>query len=70
MDALYEAGAGKVFSEVAYQATRRFPTDLRTVRWNSTSVNVWGDYRDAGAGSDGLVITHGYSQIPGAERRI
>ena len=62
MDALYEAGAGRVFSEVAYQATRRFPTDLRTVRWDSTSVNVWGDYRDAGAGSDGLVITHGYSK--------
>ena len=62
MDALYEAGAGKVFSEVAYQAARRFPPDLRTVRWDSTSVNVWGDYAGAGPGSDGLVITHGYSK--------
>ena len=62
MDALYDAGAGKVFSEVAYQAALRIPQDLRTVRWDSTSVNVWGDYRTAAAGSDGLVITHGYSK--------
>jgi hypothetical protein len=41
MDALYDAGAGKVFSEVAYQAALRIPQDLRTVRWDSTSVNVW-----------------------------
>jgi transposase len=62
MDALYEAGAGKVFSEVAYQAAQRFRPDLRTVHWDSTSVNVWGDYAGAGPGGEGLVITHGYSK--------
>ena len=62
MDAIYAAGAGRLFSEVAYQAAVRFPQDLRNVRWDSTSVNVWGDYRTAGPDGDRLVITHGYSK--------
>ena len=62
MDAIYEAGTGKVFAEVAFQGAVRFPLDMRNVRWDSTSVNVWGDYRNAGADTGGLVITHGYSK--------
>jgi hypothetical protein len=54
--AVCDAGAGKVFSGVAYQAARQFPQDLRTLHWDSTSVNVWGDYAGAGTGGDGLAI--------------
>jgi transposase len=62
MDAIYEAGAGRMFTEVAFQAARRFPLDLRNVRWDSTSVNVWGDYRTAETDTDGLLVTYGYSK--------
>lgn len=62
LDAIYEAGTGKLFSEVAFQALLRFPQDLRIMHWDSTSVNVWGDYRNAGPGTECLVITRGYSK--------
>lgn len=60
MDALFAAGAATVFGEVAFQAAVRFPLDLRQVHFDTTSVNVWGDY--AGAAPDDLRLTYGHSK--------
>ncbi len=62
MDKVFQAGAQKTFSEVAFQAARKFPLDMRHVHFDTTSVSVWGDY-DCCASSNGLLnITHGKSK--------
>ena len=62
MDAVFDAGAEKVFSRAAFQAARRFPLDLHHVHYDTTSVNVWGDYQACGEDSDRLKLTYGKSK--------
>jgi len=62
MDALFNVGAEKVFSEVAFIASCRFPLDKRYVHFDTTSVNVWGDYDRCDPDSDPINITYGYSK--------
>ena len=62
MDAVFNVGAEKVFSEVAFSASCMFPLDKRYVHFDTTSVNVWGDYDRCTSGSDSINITYGYSK--------
>ena len=52
----------KIFTEISLTACHRF--DLATDRghFDTTSVNVWGDYKDSQAGGDAPHITYGYSK--------
>ena len=62
MDAVFDIGAEKVFSEVAFSASCMFPLDKRYVHFDTTSVNVWGDYDSCTSNSDSINITYGYSK--------
>ena len=62
MDAVFAAGAARVFAEVAFQAASRFPLDLRHVHFDTTSVSVWGDYDTGVDPSDRLHLTYGHSK--------
>lgn len=69
LDAIYECGAGQLFSQVALAAAAAFPADvdLRHLHFDTTSVSVWGEYaaREADGeqdGAAGLNVTYGYSK--------
>jgi transposase len=62
MDAVFDIGAEKVFSEVAFSASCMFPLDKRYVHFDTTSVNVWGDYDRCISDPDSINITYGYSK--------
>lgn len=62
IDAIFEVGAEKVFSEVAFNASCTFPLNKRYVHFDTTSVNVWGDYDRCTINSGSINITHGYSK--------
>ena len=62
MDALFNVGAEKVFSEVAFSASCMFPLNKRYVHFDTTSVNVWGDYDCCDPDSETINITYGYSK--------
>lgn len=62
MDAIFEVGAQKLFSEVAFQACRRFPLDIGHVHFDTPSVSLWGDYDVCHLGSEKLNITYGHSK--------
>jgi len=58
MDAVFELGTRKVFSEVAFQAAREFPLDMHHVHFDTTSVSGWGDYDARGPHTKQLNIAH------------
>jgi transposase len=65
LDAIYEYGAGQLFSQIAYAAVTAFPADvdMRHLHFDTTSVSVWGDYaRGEEAGPEEMNIAHGYSK--------
>jgi len=61
LDALFDAGASHVFTEVAVQACRRMPVDMRRVHFDTTSVSVWGDYAGWEEGK-AIHLTEGFSK--------
>ena len=64
LDAIYEAGSEQLFSQVALKAAAVSSLDMRHVHFDTTSVNVWGDYDTCREdGEDGrLNITYGHSK--------
>ena len=62
LDRLHDVGTMKIFTEISLAACQRF--DLATDRghFDTTSVNVWGDYKVSQAGGDAPHITYGYSK--------
>lgn len=62
MDAVFDVGAEKVFSAVAFKASCEFSLDNRHVHFDTTSVNVWGEYDQCSADSNSINITYGYSK--------
>ncbi|NOQ23069.1 MAG: IS1634 family transposase [Candidatus Aegiribacteria sp.] len=66
MDAIFNAGSKKIFSQVAVKAASAFPEDMdmQHVHFDTTSVNVWGDYDvySEDDPEDRLVVTRGYSK--------
>lgn len=65
LDAVYEYGAGQLFSQVALAAAAAFPAevDMRHLHFDTTSVSVWGEYAAREAdGAEELRVTFGYSK--------
>ena len=66
MDAIYDAGTEKVFSQVALRAAAAFPLDVDTshIHFDTTSVSVWGDYPGCEEEDDPerLRVTFGHSR--------
>jgi transposase len=64
LDAIYEAGSGQLFSQVALKAAAVSALDMRHVHFDTTSVNVWGEYDTCSekGQDDRLNITYGHSK--------
>ncbi len=64
MDVMYAVGTEQLFSQVAFRAAMSFPLDLdmRHVHFDTTSVNVWGDYPLCNEEEGQLQVTNGYSK--------
>jgi transposase len=62
MDRIYNASTMKIFSELAYNATGLFSIDMKYLHYDTTSVNVWGDYEICEQLDGVLNITHGHSK--------
>jgi len=62
LDRIYEAGTQRIFSSVSVAALQRFELSTKHVHFDTTSVNLYGDYL-SGEGEDvPFKITHGYSK--------
>ena len=64
MDAVFDAGASRILTELGIQAVRCFAIDLSVVSYDTTSTNVWGDYRECEEATPppGPVVTYGHSK--------
>ena len=62
LDLLFEAGTQRIFSELAMKAIRKHEISTRAVHFDTTSVNVYGDYRVDEANPPPFEITEGYSK--------
>jgi len=59
MDQIFEVGAMKIFSQVAQNALVEFAVDPRRLNFDTTSVNVYGDYE---LSDPPFQITYGHSK--------
>ncbi|MEA5030318.1 MAG: IS1634 family transposase [Sphaerochaeta associata] len=64
LDAIFEAGSSKIVTELGLAAARVFNLDVRAVSYDTTSTNVWGEYRgsDQNPPAEGPRITYGHSK--------
>jgi transposase len=62
LDLLFEAGTQKIFSELAMNAVLKHGISTRAVHFDTTSVNVHGDYEVDAANPPPFEITEGYSK--------
>lgn len=62
LDRIHQKGTLKLFTEVALKAARVFELDTSKLHYDTTSVNVWGDYKSSRPGQKAPHITHGYSK--------
>ena len=62
LDDLHQAGIDLLFSSVSLEACRRLKVDCSTGHFDTTSVNVWGDYQCCQAKPKELQLNHGHSK--------
>lgn len=64
LDAIFKAGPTKIVTELGVRATGTFALETAVPSYDTTSVSLWGDYRDCEADSPppGSVITRGHSK--------
>jgi transposase len=62
LEHLYEAGTQKIFSVLSTSAVERFKLSTQHVHFDTTSVNVYGDYLNAQDEDAPFKITQGYSK--------
>jgi transposase len=64
LDAMFECGTSKIVTELGFRAASIFQLDLRTASYDTTSTNVWGEYRECEDEEppEGPIITYGYSK--------
>ena len=62
LDHLFEVGTQKIFSALSVRALQRFCLSTRHVHFDTTSVNLYGDYLNAAGDDAPFKITHGYSK--------
>jgi len=62
LDHLFDVGTQKIFSALSVSALQRFELSTHHVHFDTTSVNVYGDYRGADSETAPFKITQGYSK--------
>jgi len=62
LDVFYKTGTQRLFSELSVAALQRFPVSTRLVHFDTTSVNLFGEYRVIEGEEPPFNITHGYSK--------
>ena len=62
LDRIHEKGTLKLFTEVSLKAASVFNLDTSKCNFDTTSVNVWGDYEDSKPNGKAPHITYGYSK--------
>jgi transposase len=62
LDRLFEAGTQQLFSALSVAAMERFALTTKHVHFDTTSVNVFGEYTNAGEEPAPFKITQGYSK--------
>ena len=62
MDRIYEVGTQKIFSAISVAAMREFSVSTKHVHFDTTSVNLYGDYTNTMDDKAPFKITHGYSK--------
>jgi transposase len=62
LDRIHKKGTLKLFTEVALKAATLFDLDTSRCSFDTTSVNVWGDYNNSLSGKKAPHITYGYSK--------
>jgi transposase len=62
LDCLYETGTQRIFSALSVSALEHFPVSTHHAHFDTTSVNLHGDYRGAQDEQAPFKITHGYSK--------
>jgi len=62
LDRIHDAGTMKVFTEISLKACELFGVSTAQGHFDTTSVNVWGDYDNSTAGGSAPHITYGYSK--------
>jgi transposase len=62
LECLYETGTQRVFSALSVRALERFPISTRHAHFDTTSVNLYGDYLGAQGEDAPFKVTHGYSK--------
>lgn len=62
MNHIFEVGTQKIFSELSMRTLQRFPIVTRHVHFDTTSINLFGDYRQAADDDAAFKITYGYSK--------
>ena len=63
LDNIHAYGASKLFSQVSWRACQRYDLDTRFLHYDTTSVNVHGDYAAyAEETKDTVAITYGHSK--------
>jgi transposase len=62
LDRLYEVGTQRIFSALSVAALDRFPVSTHHAHFDTTSVNLYGDYLAAQGAEAPFKIAHGYSK--------
>ncbi len=62
LDHLFAVGTQKIFSALSVSALQRFELSTHHVHFDTTSVNVYGDYRGADSDTAPFKMTQGYSK--------
>ena len=62
LDRLHKHGTHKLFTKISLNAAASFNLDLTTVNFDTTSVNLWGDYHNNKTTDKAPQITYGYSK--------
>jgi len=63
LDAIFQAGTGRIVTELGRRAASMFQLDMRAISYDTTSTSVWGEYRGSSQeGQDGPFITYGHSK--------
>jgi|APHig6443718053_1056840.scaffolds.fasta_scaffold36624_1 transposase len=62
LDCFFEAGTQRIFSALSVRALEGFPVSTHQVHFDTTSINLFGDYPGAQDEAAPFKITHGYSK--------
>jgi len=62
LDQFHAVGTQRIFSGLSVAALERFPVSTQHAHFDTTSVNLYGEYRGAAGDEAPFKITHGYSK--------